>query len=136
MTFSITVPGKPVGKQRPRMTKTGHVYTPKQTTDYEARVREIWECHYGTNSETMGPVVLIVELYLAIPKRYNKAERQAAESGILAPMKTPDLDNVVKTIADALNGVAYEDDRQIVGIDASKKWGEEDSVYVEIKEVK
>jgi len=37
ITFAI--PGKPVPKGRPRVTRSGRVYTPKATRDYESLVR-------------------------------------------------------------------------------------------------
>ena len=38
----VWVPGEPVPKARPRMTRSGHVYTPKRTADYEAAVKAAW----------------------------------------------------------------------------------------------
>ena len=35
----FVVSGQPIGKGRPRFTKTGRVYTPQKTKEYETRVR-------------------------------------------------------------------------------------------------
>jgi len=43
-----------------------------------------------------------------------------------------DLDNLVKFVADSLQGVFYKDDAQIVSLNANKVWGSEDYVYVKI----
>ena len=43
-----------------------------------------------------------------------------------------DLDNLVKFVCDALNGIFYKDDSQIVSIYASKVWGAEDYVFVKV----
>ena len=43
-----------------------------------------------------------------------------------------DLDNLVKFVADSLNGIFYKDDSQIVSIYASKVWGAEDYVFVKV----
>lgn len=37
--LTFTVYGKPVAKGRPRMKKSGHVYTPQTTREYEERIR-------------------------------------------------------------------------------------------------
>ena len=39
MTVKFTVLGEPRGKQRPRMTRNGHTYTPAETVQYENLVR-------------------------------------------------------------------------------------------------
>ncbi len=76
-------------KARPRMTKTGHTYTPKATVDAERRVREAFEAtgHDGFTG-AVG-----VELAFFQGTRARK-----------------DVDNLVKLVLDSLNGVAYEDD--------------------------
>ena len=47
-----------------------------------------------------------------------------------------DLDNLVKFVADSLQGVFYKDDSQIVSLSANKVWGAEDYVYVKISHTK
>ena len=44
------------------------------------------------------------------------------KDGEIRPAKKPDIDNVCKVVADALNGVAYNDDRQIVYTEISKRY--------------
>ena len=34
----IEISGQPIGKGRPRFTKTGHAYTPTKTREYEKRL--------------------------------------------------------------------------------------------------
>ena len=54
-------------------------------------------------------------------------------SGALFPLKKPDLDNVMKIVCDALNGIAYKDDVQIVNAKICKRWSSEmPSVWVTI----
>lgn len=57
------------------------------------------------------------------------------------PDKKPDADNILKAVLDALNGVAYEDDRQVVevlcikkyiGGDGWKSYGMEPGLYIGI----
>ena len=62
-------------------------------------------------------------------------ERAAKLAGAIRPTKKPDIDNCIKIIADALNGLAYVDDTQIVGVTAEKFYAEIPRVEVEITEV-
>ena len=43
-----------------------------------------------------------------------------------------DLDNIAKTILDALNGVAYKDDKQVQELHVAKKYSDTDYDYVEV----
>ena len=54
---------------------------------------------------------------------------------IIRPIKKPDMDNVIKMVADALNQVAYKDDTQIVDCQVRKFYSEEPRVEVIIREV-
>lgn len=109
MTF--TVPGKPKGKDRPR--GKNH-YTPKATREYEAKVRACYKLQGGGMISEDGPLSIRVLILHPIPKRTPKLRRQQMLQGLIRPMKTPDGDNVMKIVDDALNGVAYKDDRQLV----------------------
>lgn len=62
-----------------------------------------------------------IVLYYVRPKSMTKAKRLMAQRGILRPVVKPDIDNVAKAILDALNGVAFPDDRQIVQL-SCEKW--------------
>lgn len=55
--------------------------------------------------------------------------------GMIRPTKKPDMDNVVKVIADSLNQVAYKDDTQIVDCQCRKFYSESPRVEVRIKEI-
>lgn len=111
MTITFTVPGKPFGKQRPKGTKTGRHYTPKKTVDYEKKIKACYALQGGQHFE--GAVFVGVTAYMPIPKNTTKKERALIEAGKLLPTKKPDVDNVLKVVLDALNGVAYDDDKQV-----------------------
>ena len=107
----FTVYGEPKGKGRPRFnTKTGHAITPKDTVSYENLVKLEWQTAYGTES-------------------FPKAAMLAGE---IRPTKKPDMDNVVKIIADSLNNLAYYDDTQIVDCQCRKFYSENPRVEVTI----
>lgn len=66
----------------------------------------------------------------------SKKKRAAMLAGEILPTKKPDYDNIEKIISDALNGVAFYDDAQIVSSGLIKVYGEIPRVEVEIRAVK
>lgn len=115
-TLYCYVPGDPKGKGRPRFSrKSGRAYTPEQTVSAENWVRTCWlEQHGQTLLE--GPLELGLVVGCSIPKSWPKKRKQAAQLGLELPTKTPDIDNIYKLAEDALNGIAWADDKQIVAI--------------------
>ena len=139
MTITFTVPGSPQGKMRPRVVKRGNfvqTYTPDKTVNYENLVKLM----YG--QEAKGRVfdrekslrVLIVALY-DIPQSTSKKRAELMRIGEIRPTKKPDLDNIAKIICDALNGVAYHDDAQVVDLKVVKYYSDTPCVTVTIEEV-
>lgn len=76
-----------------------------------------------------------IAAYYDIPKSTSKSKRQQMLSGILLPTKKPDIDNIAKCILDALNGVAFHDDTQVVKLCMEKFYAEKPRVEVEIQEI-
>ena len=56
--------------------------------------------------------------------------------GQIKATKKPDIDNVIKSVLDGLNGVAYEDDKQVVKLTANKYYGVQPRVEITIKDCK
>ena len=129
---SIIIPGKPLGKQRPRVLRTGIAYTPKETVHYETFVKMLYlEQHAGKKPFT-GPVYLMISAYYQIPKSASKKRKKAMEEQAIMPTIRPDVDNITKIIMDALAEVAYEDDKQIVSCCINKLYSDEPKVIVNI----
>ena len=126
------IPGKPRGKGRPRF-HNGHPYTDAQTRDYEYRMAANYRRIAG-NFKFPDDVFLSVTViqYMPIPKSVSKAKAADMREGKLYPSAKPDLDNVIKAVLDALNGVAYKDDSKVVGIHSRKIYGEYPGVMVEV----
>lgn len=112
--YSIYVPGEPVAKARPRVGKQNHIYTPKKTLAHESKIREEWRENY-LDPPSKNLVSLSIRFYLTRPKKIPKDFPEY-------PGKRPDIDNLIKTVLDALNGLAYEDDKQVIKIKARKEW--------------
>lgn len=131
--IEFTVKGKPVGKGRPRFTRTGHTYTPEKTRAYEAAVA--WECRKAMKGKLPStlPQNVSVEVMVKPPKSWTKTKTKNALGGFITPGR-PDIDNYLKAVLDGCNGVAFLDDSQVVSVYATKRYAETDGVRVIIKE--
>jgi Holliday junction resolvase RusA-like endonuclease len=122
-SYIFNVPGKPVGKQRPRFSrKTGRAYTPKETATYENLIRLAFAEEYDFKEPTGQPVRLSVVAIFPIPKSWAKKKQIAAEELRIFPGK-PDADNILKAVQDAGNGVIWKDDALIETACISKRYG-------------
>jgi Holliday junction resolvase RusA-like endonuclease len=110
----------PRGKQRARVLRSGHSYTPKETVDLERLIA--WECKKAMNGQKPleGPICLAIDARFDVPQSWSAKKREAAH------WKTskPDADNIVKLVKDALNKVAWVDDAQIVELFCRKIYAE------------
>ena len=130
--FIFDVPGDPVGKQRPRVTRSGHAFTPHRTVEYENLVRACFRDAFPDAQPLDEPVSVQIVAFHSIPKSWSKAKREQARKLEILPGK-PDCDNIAKSICDALNGVAYTDDRLICRLDVRKQYGTVPMVVVIVK---
>ena len=129
--IKFTVPVPPVAKARPRVTMRGgfaRAYTPKKTAQFEHIVADCCPLHQPIST----PCHLSVTFHLPIPKSWSKAKQKAAQDGELLPVTRPDIDNYIKAVMDALNGVAYEDDSQVVTLTAAKLYSADPRVEIQI----
>lgn len=155
MMVRFMVLGEPTGKGRPQTKvmysekgfkdkKTGKVkntlvnnVTPQKTVIYENEVKEAYrlQCeNYRFPDGTMLDMRIIA--YYSIPKSQTKKNKELMKRQLLRPTKKPDMDNVVKIIADSLNQVAYRDDAQIVDCQCRKFYSYNPRVEVTIKEIR
>jgi Holliday junction resolvase RusA-like endonuclease len=134
MTFQVTysVEGDPVGKQRPRFSR-GRTYTPKKTVDYESLIASKASQAMGSSEPLQTPVAIFIWISHAIPASYSKKRKEACLNGLEWPKK-PDLDNVAKVFLDAMNGIVYKDDVQVVKLRVSKRYDTDSGVDVLVRE--
>lgn len=134
----FTIPGNPFGKQRPKF-GNGRAYTPKATIEYEKQVA--LECMKAMKLadalmyEKDVPLSLEIIAYYPIAESWTKKKKHQAIAGLLAPTTKPDGDNVLKVIMDGMEGVAMEDDKQIVRARIQKIYSQLPRVDVELKEL-
>lgn len=135
--IAFTTPGAPQGKARARTCRNGHTYTPDNTVLYENLVKTefLRQCGRGQrirSDDTRRAISMQITAVYPVPASYPKRDKVAALAGDLLPTKKPDADNVAKVIADALNGLAYDDDAQITDLSVLKRYGEEPEVRVKL----
>ena len=130
MKTSFIVPGQPIPKGRPRVTRFG-TYTPKRTQQFEASIRRAWEEAGAVRFPDGQPLSLCVYARFPIPKRTPKRD---APGMVGTPYLKDhgDIDNIVKDVMDALNGHAYADDAVVYAISANKLYNERAFTVVEI----
>lgn len=136
-SIQFTVLGEPYGKGRPRFNRfTGTAHTPEKTESREALVGYEYRRQCGTfRFPDTAMLDMRILAYYSVPKGDSKATRAAKLEGFIRPTKKPDMDNVVKLVADALNQVAYRDDTQIVDCQCRKFYSEQPRTVIIIKQI-
>lgn len=136
-SITFTIPGEPKAKGRPRFnTRTGRAYTPKNTVLYEALVK--MEYYRQCNNHKFDDDALInmeITAYFQVAKSDSKKKKKMKLDNIIRPTKKPDMDNIIKVIADPLNSIAYHDDSQIVDCSIKKMFSEHPRVEVTISQI-
>ena len=96
------IPGRAVPKGRPRMTRSGGVYTPKPPVDYEKIVATVW-------NETYGMLALNGRLRVTINIHTDRHAKQ-------------DVDNLAKSILDGMQraGAFAQGDEQVYSLGVIK----------------
>lgn len=144
MIVKFTVPGEPQSKGRPRFSYNGRfvqTYTPDKTVNYENLVKLAWM--QRAEDELKEPIRKLegairaeIVACFPIPKSASKKKHAQMADGKIRPIAVKkDIDNVCKSVLDALNGIAYDDDRQVVEILAYKYYSENPKVYVTLSEI-
>lgn len=125
----FTIPGEPTGQGRPRFSTSGgfaKAYDPAKSRNYKAFTRLValqtakkinWEC-------CEAPVSVTIKAYLGIPSSATKKFKAAAMDMAVYPTKKPDVDNIFKSVTDALSGIIYKDDKQIVRSTITKNYSD------------
>ena len=134
MKYELHIPGEPITKARPRVTKGGFSYTPAKTKNYETFVRELFFTQHG-QPLMEGALKAGIIAYFPIPRSATKKLKAQMASERYPHTKNKDCDNIAKSILDSLNGIAYEDDKQIAFLEVSKYYSEQPRVMVVIEKI-
>jgi Holliday junction resolvase RusA-like endonuclease len=132
--IKLIVPGEPVAKARPRWAQWG-IYTPKKTVNYEMQIRERFATVYPRFVPFSEALRVEMIAYMGIPISQSQKKKALMKSGKIRPVKRPDIDNILKVI-DALSGIAFRDDRQIVEAEMKKFYSNQPRLEIRIMEIK
>lgn len=135
----IVIPGVPVGKARARsniLMKNGKPvigaggrpimthHTPEKTANYEALIKYAGQQAMGGRALLTEAVAIELDLFIAPPASWSQKKRRDAIEDRIRPTTKPDADNVLKAIADGLNGVVWADDKQMTDVVIRKRYAQ------------
>ena len=136
MKIKFTVLGEPQGKGRPRFANVrGKVITrtPDETVLYENLIVTEYRRQVGSTKFQDNEIIdLRIMAYFTIPASASKKKQKQMEDGEIRPAKKPDMDNIIKVVADSLNQIAYRDDAQIVDCQLRKYYSRQPRIEISI----
>ena len=135
--IEFTIPGKPAKKDRPRFARIGRgvrTYSSKDTQNQTATIK-FFAYQNAPRMLIKGPVKFTVRAYFAPPKSMALWKRSHIVSGEIRPTVKPDFDNIAKIIADAINGIVWKDDSQVVSHHFEKLYSDNPRTEVIIEEL-
>lgn len=129
----------PTPKARPRF----HIYrgrvltqTTVKTRAFENQIAELYKAQGGKCYEKGEPLEVIIIFGMPIASGTSKKQFNAMINGTIKHTKRPDVDNMIKSVLDALNGVAFNDDSQIIAIMARKVYAVKPFIDISISVAK
>lgn len=134
MVIQFTVWGDAVGQGRPRFARRGkftQAYDPPDSREYKKYVK-LLASQNRPHTPIEGPVELKLLIYRPLLKSMSKKKKAAAVAGTLRPIKKPDVDNVAKGVMDAMTGIIWQDDKQVVSLQVSKFYSDKPRVEVQV----
>lgn len=111
-----------------------HNYPDPATEAYEKVLAEAAALFMRGRDPTEAPVALLVHAFKEVPASWSKRDREAALAGAILPTSRPDWDNYGK-ITDALNGIVWKDDSQVVDGRCIKRYSDSPALRVEVREM-
>jgi len=120
-SITFTIPGKVVGWKRARR-RGKQYFTDPEMAAYQEAIQILAKA--AGVRPTEGPMRLLITAYYPMLKGMTARERLDAVQRVLRPTARKDIDNVLKNVMDALNGIAYADDNCVCDVAISKFYGE------------
>ena len=136
----IDIPGKPIPKGSTRAFKhnrTGRIITLQQNADslYAYQDRIAHECRKSGAASVDLPISVSCEFSFARPKSHRKSSGALRDSAPRHHVQRPDADKLLRSVVDALTGVCFTDDSQVINATATKRWGDADSTRIVVMEL-
>jgi Holliday junction resolvase RusA-like endonuclease len=137
--IEFTVYGEPVAQGRPRFSTAGgfvKTYDPAKSGDYKKFVK-LAAMEFAPANLLEGPIKMKLIVFRTMPGYLSKSPKKAAaaEAGEILPTSKPDVDNYLKGVKDALKGVIWKDDSQVVEVYALKRYSSRPRIELKIIEM-
>jgi Holliday junction resolvase RusA-like endonuclease len=129
--IKIIIPGEPIAKARARHANRGgfvQTYDPQRVEKESLRL--YLKAKGAIMYEAGVPLRCDLTFSMPIPSSMSKKRQREAASGLHHHVKKPDIDNLVKFYLDVANGILFDDDKQIVELVATKRYGDTPSVEI------
>lgn len=134
LEFVIAVAGVPKG--RPRFTRTGRTYTPRETVQFErlvASCARVAMSKAGARIIEKRPLDVAITFYYEPPASWAKRRKlKVLEMGAVPKYTKPDTDNLQKAILDGMNNIVYGDDAIVSDLSSSKRYSYADANTVHV----
>lgn len=130
-TFDI----EPTPQLRPRASARGgrvRVYDPPKVHQFKNLLHGLALTQYK-RPPLMGALEVDLIFYRPVQRSLSKTESARRLSNESKPIVKPDVDNYVKATLDALTGVLWHDDSQIVKLVSEKRYGETGKIIISVK---
>lgn len=105
-----------VPMERQRITKTGHCYTPSRTREFMKECKNYLVAQYKGEVLTQAVKVEI--------NFFKKREPVNKNYG--------DIDNLAKSVLDAMTGIIYADDKYVTELTVKKYWSTAASIVIKV----
>ncbi len=131
----VRIYGLPVAQGRPRARMFHDRSGTARVAMYDPATSRDWKRTVQQQVIDRRPPAPLAEVPLAMGLTFHLPRPQSLPKRITEHTKRPDLDNLIKAIKDALRGVIYHDDAQIVRLTAGKVYGDSPGVEISIAHV-
>lgn len=135
LTFVVFGLPRPAGSKRAFALKKNGVFTGRTVVTDDCKDSREWKNNVrreaAINMDGMpmflGPVILTAVFYMPRPKGHYRTGKRAAELRPAAPRHIttkPDLLKLTRAVEDAMTGIVWRDDAQVVEHRLFKKYGQ------------
>ncbi|WP_137598205.1 RusA family crossover junction endodeoxyribonuclease [Paucilactobacillus kaifaensis] len=134
MAIKLIIPGEPIPQGRPKFARRGSfvtAYDPKKSKDYKQLVKQVVSKQYVGKPLSMA-LKIDLQVFRPVQKSISHKEREMRLSGLHRPIIKGDIDNYFKAVTDALTGIVWVDDAQIVSTSIDKWYSDDPRVELVI----